>query len=157
VSDATLPIALTPRTKRLRTLAKRALQVFISYEVATYSLATIQAIGLSLPTMVNSEGAALASECDQRIQVVADTVARFRSDQPNSPVTYSPQGVAALTQSLPQCPDGGRFEVIAAGTTIKTERGTNFMVTRDRIVVRCVHEDGSVHHKGIGMAFSSLR
>lgn len=156
MSDATLPIALSPRTKRLRTLGKRILQVFISYEVATYSLATVQAIGLSLPAMVNTEGAALSTECDQRIQSVADLLARFRSDHPDSPATYTPAGVQALTQSMPQCPEGGRFEVLLPGTPMKTERGTTFMVTRDKVVVRCVHEDGTVFHSGIGMAFSAI-
>lgn len=153
MSDASLPLANSSRTRRLRTLGKRLLAVFISYEVLTYALATVQAVGLSLPTMVTANGAASAAECDDRIQAVADTVAGFRRDHPDSQMTYTSHGVEALIQSMPRCPAGGHYEVMPPGTVLKTERGTNFVVTRDRVVVRCVHDDGTAFHRGIGMTF----
>jgi hypothetical protein len=153
LSDATLPISITKRRARLLTFSKRLLQVFISYEVATYSLATLQAIGLSLPTMVPQEAKAVSFECDKNLQAVTDTIAQFRTAHLESTAPYNSSVVANLVKSMPQCPGGGHYEVLVPGMTVKTESGANFVVTRDRVVARCVHEDGTTFHSGLAVSF----
>lgn len=156
MSDTSLSFPIARRISRKRIFVKRVLQVVISYEVATYALAAVQALGLTLPAMVPDMGSTPSVTCEHRLQAVANRVAEFRIARPDSPLTYRESGILALVESLPKCPDGGRYEVVAPGTVVRTEQGTTFVASREQVVVRCVREDGRPLHSDMALAFSNI-
>lgn len=97
--------------------------------------------------MVPPHAASAATECDRNLQAVTDSLAQFRDAHPESPVTYTIDGIAKLTQSMPHCPEGGRYEFSQPGASVQTDGGADFVVTRHQVVGRCVHQDGSPFHR----------
>lgn len=128
----------------------------ISYEVATYALATVQATGLTLPAMVDPAPAANAAICRNHLQSVVDEAARFRALRPDVPLVSLDEGLgASVTRGMPRCPSGGHYELVPSGTSVVTDGGASIVASVDRLAARCVGEDGAEVHAGVALANST--
>jgi hypothetical protein len=146
VADLTLtpPRTRTPGRAVFASLAKKLAAIAVSYEVATYALATVQAVGLTLPTMVNAGPGEAKVACQGDMKSLLDAAERWGESHPGAPLggLRLEQLVPYLGHGLPTCPDGGTYEIVRAGHTLRMEEGQVAVVPEGRIGVRCVHEAG---------------
>lgn len=138
-------LTLSPSRFRVPTLAilgKRFVAVLISYEVLAYGLASVQAMGLTLPTMVDqsiqSDPRAKCAENIHRIVIAAEDWQRNHPDR-----AWRRPTLAELSHDIdggmPKCPDGGAYELVPAGRTLRIVDGPTAVVPAGRIAIRCGH------------------
>lgn len=138
-------LTLSPSRLRIPTLAilgKRLLAVLLSYEVLAYGLASVQAMGLTLPSMVDSrvqsDPRATCAANLQRIVIVAEDWQKNHPDR-----AWRRPTLAELAQDipggLPTCPEGDAYELVPAGRTLRIVDGPTAVVPAGRIAIRCGH------------------
>lgn len=149
LTNSSTPTSIFDRRAYFVGLGKKILAIAVSYEVATYSLATVQAIGLTLPTMVNGGPVVGKTQCSKNMQKILGAAEQWKAVHPGSTL-HRPRlsELKPFIDALPQCPDGGQYEMIYPGHTFKVD-GANVVVPEDRIAVRCVHgTDTDSYHGG---------
>lgn len=128
------------RYPQIAALGKKLIALAVSYEVATYSLATVQAVGLTLPTMVNGGPVVAKTQCGKNMIKILGAAEQWKAVHPGA-TTGRPRlsELKPFIDALPECPDGGQYQMVYPGETLKLE-GKNVVVPEDRMAVRCVHD-----------------
>jgi type IV pilus assembly protein PilA len=132
-------------------VGKKIAAIAVSYELVTYALATVQAVGLTLPTMVHGGPAEGKAACQVNMQKILGAAEQWKEMHPGFHL-HRPRmsELKPLLAALPQCPDGGTYEMVYPGHTLRVQDGTMVVVPEDRVAVRCVHEHGvDGYHGGL--------
>lgn len=140
LTNSVTPSSIFDRRAHFIALGKKLLALAVSYEVATYSLATVQAVGLTLPTMVNGGPVVGKTQCAKNMMKILDAAGQWKAVHPG--VTLGRPRLSELKpfiDSLPTCPDGGQYQMVYPGEAFKLDN-ENVVVPEDRIAVRCVHD-----------------
>ena len=118
---------------------KRFVAILVSYEVAAYGLATVQAVGLTLPTMVNASPAIAHDTCRTHQLEILNAAEKWKARHPGFLLHRPRLGELAryFDHGLPTCPDGGAYEMVYPGHTIRVEGAPVAVVPTDRVGVRC--------------------
>lgn len=134
-------------TPRLGSLVKRIVAVLVSYEFAAYGLASVQAMGLTLPTMVDANAhldpRVVCAEHLHRLAVAAEDWPRNHPEQATHRPTLDELG-RDVEGGLPTCPEGGAYEVVPAGRTLRIVDGPTAVIPAGRMAFRCDHHDAGV-------------
>lgn len=127
---------------RLGNFFKRVAALVVSYEVMAYGLASVQAMGLTLPTMVNPDvqidTRAVCARHLHDLAVAAEDWSRNHPDQAWHRPTLEELG-RDIDGGLPTCPDGGKYEIVPAGRTLRIIDGPTAVVPQGRLAFRCGH------------------
>lgn len=140
LTNSSAPSSIFDRRAYFVSIGKKLLALAVSYEVATYSLATVQAIGLTLPTMVNGGPVVGKTQCAKNMLKILGAAEQWKAVHPGNSVQRPRlSDLKPFIDNLPTCPDGGQYEMIYPGQTFKLN-GANVVVPQDRVAVRCVHD-----------------
>lgn len=141
MSDLTLS-ASRVFSPRLGHLAKRVFAVLVSYEVAAYGLATVQAMGLTLPTMVDAsvqiDPRVTCATNLHRIVIAVEDWGMNHPDRATHRPTLAELG-PDIEGGLPTCPTGGAYEIVPAGQTMRIVDGPTAVIPAGRMAFRCGH------------------
>jgi hypothetical protein len=141
VADLTLSPSRT-FSPRFGQFAKRFFAVLVSYEVAAYGLATVQAMGLTLPAMVDASVQAdprvTCAANLHRIVVAAEDWTKNHPDRASHRPTLEELG-QDIEGGLPNCPTGGAYEIVPAGQSIRIVDGPTAVIPAGRMAFRCGH------------------
>lgn len=150
LTNSATPSSIFDRRAQLTALGKKLLALAVSYEVATYSLATVQAVGLTLPTMVNGGPVVGKTECAKNMIKILDAAQQWKAVHPGA-TSDGPRlsDLKPFIDALPNCPTGGQYEMVQPGQTLKIE-GKSVVVPENRVAVRCVHNhEADSYHGGM--------
>jgi hypothetical protein len=150
LTNTSTPSSIFDRKQYFASLGKKLLAIALSYEVCTYALATVQAVGLTLPTMVNGGPVVGKTQCSANMHQILDAAMQWKAVHPGMQI-HRPRlsELKPFINEIPQCPDGGTYEMVFAGHTLKVQDGTTAVVPDDRVGVRCVHEgEVDTYHGG---------
>jgi hypothetical protein len=129
-------------TPRLGIFLKRIVAVLVSYEFAAYGLASVQAMGLTLPTMVDANSRidprAVCAQNLQRLAVAAEDWPRNHPQQAYRRPSLEELG-RDIEGGLPTCPEGGPYEIVPAGRTLRIVDGPTAVIPAGRMAFRCGH------------------
>ncbi|MGV3616651.1 MAG: hypothetical protein ACO1SV_15090 [Fimbriimonas sp.] len=131
-------------------LAKRLLTAVISYEVLAYGLASVQAMGLTLPTMVDENRPNPRAICQANLTRIVRVAEGWDKNHPDRtfPRPKLEDLARDLPGGLPTCPDGGHYEIVKAGRTLRIVDGPRAVVPEGRIAIRCTgdHDMGLIEN-----------
>lgn len=133
-------------TPRVGIFLKRVVAILVSYEFAAYGLASVQAMGLTLPTMVNANTQTDPKiVCAQNLHRLAVAAEDWSRNHPNEAFRRpSLEELARDAGTSPVCPVGGVYEVVPAGRTLRIVDGPTAVIPAGRMAFRCDHHDAGV-------------
>jgi hypothetical protein len=132
---------------RLASIGKKLLAVAVSYEILTYALATVQAVGLTLPAMVHGGPAVATSQCRSNQVAILEAVSEWKRDHPGGQARIKLSEIKGYLTTTPQCADGGTYQIVSPGHTLEID-GQTIVVPEDRVGVRCMHDESDASHHG---------
>lgn len=145
----THPRAQSKFQERVGTLGKRLAAVAVSYEVVTYLLATVQAAGLTLPTMVHGGPALLKVECRRGEAAILSAAQKWQNCHHSEQRLPLMSDLKPFLSTIPQCPDGGHYQMVYPGGQAIVD-GQEIIVPEGRLAVKCVHDlDAGEDHEAM--------
>lgn len=128
---------------------KKLVALVVSYEVTTYCLATVQAVGLTLPTMVNSGPSEHRLACQKQMVRILSAAEEWQRNHPGQPqARFTVGDLKPYLGRIPKCPEAGRYELLFPGSTFQDDNGQKFLIPEGRIAVHCTHGEGGIAPHG---------
>lgn len=134
----------------LAEISKKLVALAVSYELISYGLATVQAIGLTLPAIVNGGPAQVRFRNEQAMQNILSAAQQWQNvkgaDRPSMPTL---EELKAANASVPACEGGCHFEFVRPGQTMKAQNGQFCLVPEGRLAIRSVIDSNPAESYGL--------
>lgn len=124
---------------KLETLGKKLVALAVSYELISYALATVQAVGLTLPAIVSGGPAQVRYRNEQNMQNLLSAAQQWQTAQ-SADARRMPtlDDLKGKNGAVPSCEGGCHFEIVQPGNTMKAQNGQFCLVPEGRIAIQSV-------------------